>query len=1078
MIDPRPGRPAAPRSVRARPAARFAAPALFAAALAVGTSPAFAGDCGNDAVHLPLLDLLPEAAATHVVVADGRWSDPAVWADGALPSDGADVLVPEGRSVLFDLDPSPRLRRVRVDGVLAWDVAEPTTMFVDTLFSGPSGEILVGTSAAPVTRDAPAEIVIIADDAAWPAGDPKQLGRGIVPHGPVRFVGAPRTAFVPLAEDVAAGANELVLAAPPANWAPGDRILLPGTFHDPAGSDDDDSRFHDEVLVITAIDGATVSFVHEDGGGARWTHARPDGDLYDPGELRIPVANLDRPITVRSEGGADAPLLDRGHVMVMHQTDALFSHVALVDLGRSDKDRVVDDPQLNVDGTLGFGTNPRGRYVLHFHRNLPQGEHRLAPGCAPAVAEGVVAWGSPGWGIVHHDSHCILRDNVVFDVVGSGIVAEAGNEIGVWERNLVVKTTGDDREDLDFEPGGEGPIRGARHDFGFNGESYWVQGSPRLDVLDNVAASSANAGLNWFSMSDFNANPDRLFIPVEHLSPDLRPIVTDGEGMIAYNRLPVRRFEGFEAFNVDFGFVTWGHMRNQGNNLSFTCPCDGNHHRMRSRFERLRLWNVYGEGIFMQYTSQVELVDVLVAAPPGAPPAVVLGINGSARGHGIGMNGPTKRLLLEGVRVEGWTKGVRTPREGQLNELDEGVGVGSEGSRGLELRASTFRDVAMANVEHPFYRRANGFAFPQDFANFLRIENASVAAAGANEPPIAAFTWTAVGTPGTVRLSGLASLDPDLPNDPDEDWLGAVTVGELNGIVSYAWDLDGDGTDDAWGEEVVHRFADEGPHPVRLTVWDHRAARAQTTFGVTPGTVATPADVVVDGDFDASEFIGPGWDYHTGRASEGWFARDAELADGRAILRGQQWGVSGVTQIVHDGFASRGPHALRFDVANAEGDDPDGKPGDLNRLTVRVFGADGEFRGDIENAMVVPYGAIPAMIEPLAELELSADDLGRGGEITVPVDLGPGGHRYLFVAFAARGVMPSSGDELSLDEVRLLPDVDPCPGDVTGDGLVGLHDLLAVITGWGGAAPGDADGDGVVDVDDLIVVLAGWGSCG
>jgi hypothetical protein len=57
------------------------------------------------------------------------------------------------------------------------------------------------------------------------------------------------------------------------------------------------------------------------------------------------------------------------------------------------------------------------------------------------------------------------------------------------------------------------------------------------------------------------------------------------------------------------------------------------------------------------------------------------------------------------------------------------------------------------------------------------------------------------------------------------------------------------------------------------------------------------------------------------------------------------------------------------------------------------------------------------------------------------------------------------------------------PGDITGDGVVDVDDLLAVINAWGkcSAPPGKCaadiapeEGDGVVDVDDLLVVINNW----
>lgn len=58
--------------------------------------------------------------------------------------------------------------------------------------------------------------------------------------------------------------------------------------------------------------------------------------------------------------------------------------------------------------------------------------------------------------------------------------------------------------------------------------------------------------------------------------------------------------------------------------------------------------------------------------------------------------------------------------------------------------------------------------------------------------------------------------------------------------------------------------------------------------------------------------------------------------------------------------------------------------------------------------------------------------------------------------------------------------------DITGDGLVNVDDLLAVIASWGPCpagpdecpadiAPASTNGDGMVNVDDLLAVLANWG---
>lgn len=57
-----------------------------------------------------------------------------------------------------------------------------------------------------------------------------------------------------------------------------------------------------------------------------------------------------------------------------------------------------------------------------------------------------------------------------------------------------------------------------------------------------------------------------------------------------------------------------------------------------------------------------------------------------------------------------------------------------------------------------------------------------------------------------------------------------------------------------------------------------------------------------------------------------------------------------------------------------------------------------------------------------------------------------------------------------------VPDSCECIGDLDGDGLVGVDDILTIISSWGGPG-GDADGDGVTGTDDLLIVLSMWGSC-
>lgn len=88
----------------------------------------------------------------------------------------------------------------------------------------------------------------------------------------------------------------------------------------------------------------------------------------------------------------------------------------------------------------------------------------------------------------------------------------------------------------------------------------------------------------------------------------------------------------------------------------------------------------------------------------------------------------------------------------------------------------------------------------------------------------------------------------------------------------------------------------------------------------------------------------------------------------------------------------------------------------------------------------------------------------------------------LRIRFAVSDFNPGAVVEGGLDAVevrRLVPC--GCPGDLDGDGVVGLADLTILLANFGtpgGANPGDGDldGDGDVDLTDLTLFLAAFGN--
>ena len=53
-----------------------------------------------------------------------------------------------------------------------------------------------------------------------------------------------------------------------------------------------------------------------------------------------------------------------------------------------------------------------------------------------------------------------------------------------------------------------------------------------------------------------------------------------------------------------------------------------------------------------------------------------------------------------------------------------------------------------------------------------------------------------------------------------------------------------------------------------------------------------------------------------------------------------------------------------------------------------------------------------------------------------------------------------------------------CLGDLNGNSVVNVTDLLIVIDQWGLTnSPADVNEDGIVDVTDLLIVIGNWGPC-
>ena len=418
---------------------------------------------------IPPLCAAPSTRSTR----DGDWSNPSTWSGGRVPAPRDSVLVARGTSIVYDTVSDGAVDCVDVQGSLRFRTDASTRLTVVTLIVSTVGRLEIGTAGAPVSGAVSAEIVI-ADRPLDTARDPEQFGHGIVGLGIIRVHGAVRTPpFIRLAAEPRAGQTRLVLDERPAGWRAGDRLVLPDTRH--LGGDERGSRYQPqwEELTVAAVSGQTVTLAAPlafDHKGAR----RPDGVL----EFLPHVGNVTRNVVIRSAN----PRGVRGHVLFVNRADVDIRYARFADLGRT-RPGVLDNTEIAADGGVRhIGTNLIGRYALHLHHLF--GPSRPAANGSQFALIGNAIDGAAKWGLTIHNSHFgLVRDNVVYDARGAGIVAEDGSEtMNVLEHNFVMRSEGSG----DSAP--RSGYGGAANDPGGEGSGFWLRG-PNNVLRNNVAAN-------------------------------------------------------------------------------------------------------------------------------------------------------------------------------------------------------------------------------------------------------------------------------------------------------------------------------------------------------------------------------------------------------------------------------------------------------------------------------------------------------------------------------------------------------------------------------------------------------------
>ena len=553
---------------------------------------------------------------TATAVADGAWSAAATWSTGAVPSDGAKVVIPAGRQVIYDAASAATVPCVEVRGTLTFDTQRNTRLKVVTLVVMEEGLLEIGTEDRPIASGVRAEIQI-ADRAFDDGLDPGQIGNGIIGLGRIRMHGAIKTpTFARLAGDARAAQTTLVLERPVEGWAVGDRIVVPDTRQLREAERGRGFKSRDEQVEVAAIDGATITVRP----ALAWDHP---GAVESDGRtvLRPHVGNLSRNVIVASERGSGT----RGHMVFLARADVDLRYVEVRDMGRT-ANGTIDSTTFDAQGrALRVGTNQIGRYAIHFHHNFgpAAGSER---GRGPAngfqftlIGNSVVA--PAKWGITIHNTHFgLVRDNVVYNSRGASIVTEDGNEsFNVFDHNFAVRSIGSGDATPRGGYGGGGP------DPGSEGSAFWFSG-PNNYVRNNVAA---NADAFGFSL----AGPaTEMRVPAAAGADMLRASETKP---LDPSASPVLEFSNNEAYGAT--------------QIGVDCNWNG-------LISKVTVWNVARNGIIGLPSARL-VIDGLVARGDSA---VLADAQENPTGVWLG-NYIGREIIVRNADVEGLRTGIASP---------------------------------------------------------------------------------------------------------------------------------------------------------------------------------------------------------------------------------------------------------------------------------------------------------------------------------------------------------------------------------------------------------------------------------
>jgi hypothetical protein len=315
----------------------------------------------------------------------------------------------------------------------------------------------------------------------------------------------------------------------------------------------------------------------------------------------------------------------------MHNRDVHISYAGFYGLGRTDKSLAINDPVVDANWNLveGTGTNPRGRYAMHFHRN------GATESGMPATVTGSVVDDSVGWGFVNHSSFVNIVESVAHDVVGSGFVTEAGDEVGQFLNNIAIHLPGVGTQ-LDTT------LRSYIGDFGHGGEGFWLQG-PGVAVSGNVVAGSAGGAFTYFlrGLREFGYETE---FATENL---VDPSIAEGANSVPLRDVAPRPFTGNTAYASSVGLQTRYVLYQSTND-------------QEAVFSDSLFWN-NATGIFAPYTHNSTFERITIYHDSSSLPHL-----------GFSSTGVTRDITFRHIVVSGYKYGIWVTWQG-YTKIESGV---------------------------------------------------------------------------------------------------------------------------------------------------------------------------------------------------------------------------------------------------------------------------------------------------------------------------------------------------------------------------------------------------------------------